>query len=57
MKGYERGFEDALELALEIVEKEQDLKAVRRQILRALAYVKEYKISQLRERLGLRIDG
>lgn len=53
MKDYERGFEDALELVLEIISKEKNIEAVERQVLRALAYVKDYKIEKIRGMLGL----
>lgn len=53
MRDYERGFEDALELFLELIRKEKKVEEVERRVLRALAYLKEYKIEKIREMLGL----
>jgi len=53
LKNYERGVEDSLELALEIVQKAKSLREAEQQLLRALAFVKDYKLEQIRNMLGL----
>jgi hypothetical protein len=51
VREYERGFEDAVELALKSLEESASLEEARRRVRRLLGLVKERKFEALREML------